>query len=70
MITMPQSAANWHNTHTYVDHTHSLTHLHQHSYNQRQLSYYIIRNQILFWRYLTEGEQTGVPVENPWQPAR
>ena len=33
MVTMAQSAANWHNTHTHIDHTHSLTHLHQHSYN-------------------------------------
>ena len=33
MVTMVQSAANWRNTHTPVDRTHSLTHLHQHSYN-------------------------------------
>ena len=33
MVTIAQSAANWCNTHTHVDHTHSLTHLHQHSYN-------------------------------------
>ena len=30
---MAQSAANWRNTHTQVDCTHSLTHLHQHNYN-------------------------------------
>ena len=31
---MAQSAANWRNyTHSHVDRTHSLTHLHQHSYN-------------------------------------
>ena len=30
---MAQSAANWRNTHTHVDHMHSLTHLHQYSYN-------------------------------------
>ena len=33
MVTMAQSAANWHNTHTHMDHTHSLTHFRQHSYN-------------------------------------
>ena len=52
MVTMAESAANWRNTHTHVDRTHSLTHLHHHSYNhivrKRQLSYYIIWNRILF----------------------
>ena len=44
MVTMAQSAANWRNTHTHMDRTHSLTHL-QHSHNtticgaKRQLSY-------------------------------
>ena len=33
MVTVAQSAANWRNTHTHVDRTRSLTHLHQHSYN-------------------------------------
>ena len=33
MVTMAQRAVNWRNTHTHVDRTHSLTHLHQHSYN-------------------------------------
>ena len=33
MVTMAQSAANWRNTHTHVERTHSLTHLHQHIYN-------------------------------------
>ena len=33
MVTMSQSAANWCHTHTHIDCTHSLTHLHQHSYN-------------------------------------
>ena len=33
IVTMAQSTANWSNTHTQVDHTHSLTHLHQDSYN-------------------------------------
>ena len=32
MVTMAQSAANCRKTHTHVDCTHSLTHLHQHSY--------------------------------------
>ena len=45
MVTMAQSAANWSNTHTYMDRTHSIhSHLHQHSYNHvvrnRQLSYF------------------------------
>ena len=40
MVSMAQSAANWHNMHTHMDRTHSLTHLQCfiHSYNQ--LSYY------------------------------
>ena len=34
MVTMAQSAANWRNTHTHMDRTHSLTHLQlQHSYS-------------------------------------
>ena len=33
MIIMAQSAANSRNTHTHVDRSHSLTYLHQHSYN-------------------------------------
>ena len=33
MVTMAQSAANWRNTHTHMDRTHSFTHLHQHSCN-------------------------------------
>ena len=32
MVNMAQSAVNWRNMHSHVDHTHSLTHLHQHSY--------------------------------------
>ena len=52
MVTMAQSAANWRNTHTHVNHTHSLTQLHQHSYNhvvrkhQLQLSCYKIGKQM------------------------
>ena len=65
---MVQSAANWCNTHTHMDRTHSLTHLHQYSYDRplcakRQLSYYRIWNKKIFWRYLKEGEQTRVPRE-------
>ena len=33
MVIVAQSAANWRNTHTHVDHTHSLTHLHQYIHN-------------------------------------
>ena len=29
MVTMAKSGANWRNTHTHMDHTHSLTQLHQ-----------------------------------------
>ena len=32
-VTMAQNVVNWRNTHTQVDRTHSLTHLHQNSYN-------------------------------------
>ena len=43
MVTMAHSAANWRNTHTHVDRTHPLTHLHQYSHKhvcaKRQLSY-------------------------------
>ena len=76
MVTMAQSAANWCNTLANVDRTQSLTHdLHASTQLQplcvkRQLSYYRIWNRILFWRYLREGEQTGVPGEKPREPAR
>ena len=33
MVTAARSSANWGNTHTHMDPTHSPTHLHQHSYN-------------------------------------
>ena len=33
MVAEAQIVANWRNTHTHVDHAHSVTHLHQHSYN-------------------------------------
>ena len=54
---MAQSTTNWHNTHTHVDRMHSLTHVHQHSYNHFVWSAssainYRTWNQILFWRYL------------------
>ena len=75
MVTMAQSAANWRNTHTHVDGMHSLTQLHPHSYNTHvvrssssAISAYGI--EFLFRRYLRQGEQTGVPGENPRQPAR
>ena len=61
-----------HNTHTHVNRTHSLTHLHQHSYNhvvlKRQLSYYRIWNRIFTLKVAEGGEQIGVPGENPRQP--
>ena len=47
---MAQSAANWLITHTHVDCTHSLTHLHQHRYNHvvRSVSSAIIEFGIKF----------------------
>ena len=33
VVTMAQGVANWRNTHTHVDRTLLLSHLHQHSYN-------------------------------------
>ena len=33
MVTMAESAENWHNMHTHMDRMHSLTRLHQHSYD-------------------------------------
>ena len=64
MMTMAQSAANRRNTHT-----HSLTYLHQHSFNYvvRSASSAITEFGIVFiFRYLSEGEQTGLPGEkNP-----
>ena len=51
MVTMARSAANWRNTHTHVNRTHSLTLLHQHSCNnrcaKRQLNYYSIWNRFV-----------------------
>ena len=38
MVTMAQSAEKSRNMHTHVDCTHSLTHLHQHSYNHVERS--------------------------------
>ena len=73
MATMAQSAANWHNMHTHMDRTHSLTHLHRHSYNHdvRSANSAIseVGIQFLFGKYLRKGEQTGVPGEKPRQPA-
>ena len=74
MVIMAQSAASWRNTHTHVDGTHSLIHLHQHSDNHvvRSASSAITEFgiELLFWRYLKEGEHTGVPGEKPRQPSR
>ena len=33
MVIMAQNSANWRNTHTHMDRTHSLTNFHQHSYS-------------------------------------
>ena len=49
MVTMAQSAADWRNTHTHVNRTHSLMHLHQHGYNHvvRSASSAIIRVSVI-----------------------
>ena len=59
MVNMAQSTANWRNTHTHVDSTHSLTHLHQRSYNHvvRSASSDITQFGIKF--YLKVPERKG-----------
>ena len=71
MVTMAKSTLNWCNTHTHVGRTHSLTHLHQHSYNHIMPPQLLQNLNSNFWgrRHLREGEQTVVPRENPQQPA-
>ena len=72
-VTVAQSAANWRNTHTLVDRTHSLTHLHQHSYSHfvRSASAAITEFGIDFLYFfegrLPEGggRKPGVAGENP-----
>ena len=64
MVTMAQSATTWcRNTHTHVDRTHSLTHLHQHSYDHvvRSVSSAITEVGIyfLFRMCLREGEKSA-----------
>ena len=50
IVTVAQSTVNWHNTHTHVDRTHSLTHLNQYSYNHvvRSASSTITEIRIIF----------------------
>ena len=54
MVTMAQSAANWRNTHTHVDRTHSLTHFTSTQLQprgaKRQLSYYRILESIFIFK--------------------
>ena len=65
MVTVAQSAANWCNTHTHVDHTHSPTHLHQHGYNHvvrsasSAITLYRIWNQF-FILDVPEGTRIGL----------
>ena len=57
MVTMAQSTMNWRNTHTYMDHTHSLTLTStqpQPRCAKRQLSYYRIWNQFFILK-IPEG---------------
>ena len=69
MVTMAQSAANWCNTHTHVDRMHSLTHLHQHSYNHlvrsagSAITEFGEKNNLL--KVPEGGGGTGLPGENP-----
>ena len=62
MVTMAQSAANSRNMHIEVERAHSLTHLHQHSYNHAVRSTTsaatVFGTEFLFQRHLREGEQT------------
>ena len=51
MVIMAQSAANWRNTHTRTDRTHSLTHWHQHSYNH-VVRVFLTESQIYNNQYL------------------
>ena len=65
MVTMAQNTANWRNTHTHIDHTRSLTNLHQHSLQprcvKRKLIYYRIWNPFFMLKVSEgrEGEKTG-----------
>ena len=66
MISMAESATNWRNTHAHVDRTHSLMHLHQHSYSS-----HVVRStpsaiaeveiEFLFWRYLRYMHERTIP---------
>ena len=71
MVTMAQRAANWCSTHTNVDHSHSLTHLRQHSYNHvvRSASSAVAEFGIKFL-FLKAWRRARVPGENSRQPAR
>ena len=69
MVTMAQSAANWRNTDTQENRTHSLTHLHQHSYNHfvgnASTAITEFGIEFLFWRYLKEGGKPEYPDKPP-----
>ena len=74
MVTMAQSAANWCNTHNHVDRTHSLTHLHQHSYKHfvRSASSANTEWEIDFYFEGTcgRGSKPEYPEKTPDSPAR
>ena len=72
-VTMAQSAANWGNTHTHMDRMHSLTHFHQHSYNncvRSASSVNIIWNQIFILKVPEGGGENRSTRKKPRQPAR
>ena len=60
MVTIAQGAANWRSTHTHVDRTHSLTHLHQHSYNN-----HVVRSAFVIDFYFEDIGGKGDKPEYP-----
>ena len=58
MVIMAQTAANWHNTHSHVDRTHSLT-SYQHSYNtvfrSASSANYILWNRVVILKVREGG---------------
>ena len=70
MVTMAQSAANWRNMHTDVDHTHSLTHFTSAQLQprgaKRQLSYYfpVHAGSSRFAVCVVGGTETAVTIAN------
>ena len=68
MVTMDQNAVNWRNTHTQVDRTHSLTHLHQRSYKHYVRSANSTITEFGVYFFIVKVPEGGGA--NPRQPAR